>query len=69
VPQKLVIEPVFVIHTYIQCLLGVLKSVVTYMEGGSVHFVSDFRDGQLRQQHLVRICPTWTQAHSCDRSN
>lgn len=48
IPQKLVIEQFL-------CLPGVLKSIVTYMESGDGHLISDFRDGQLWQQHPVRL--------------
>ena len=44
VPQKLVIEQ-------FMCLLGVLKSIITYMESGDGHLICDFHDGQLWQQH------------------
>ena len=48
VPQKLVIEQFL-------CLPGVLKSIITYMESGDGHLICDFRDGQLWQQHQVRL--------------
>ena len=44
-PQKLVIEQ-------FMCLLGVLKSIINYMESGDGHLICDFHDGQLWQQHI-----------------
>ena len=48
VPQKPVMECFL-------CLTGVLASIKTYMESGDSELICDFRDGQLWQQHPVRL--------------